>query len=50
MNIWCRLLGHKFMIKNVNYLGREGMYERFGTVFKRTTFCIRCGEDNPNYK
>jgi heme/copper-type cytochrome/quinol oxidase subunit 1 len=42
---WCWLWGHKFLMEGSEYLGREGMYNRFYETKEVTKFCVRCGID-----
>jgi hypothetical protein len=43
----CWLWGHKFIIESSEFLGRDGVYNKFYDTKQVTPFCVRCGIDKP---
>jgi len=47
-NLWCKIFGHKFIIKSKRFIGQNGAYETWHTEYIPQDFCVRCGTKNPN--
>ena len=39
----CKFFGHKFVHEGKDYIGRDGLYDKFSHSMQRTNFCVRCG-------